>query len=153
MGSREHGEERCQPTKVSMKKFEILVDSDAFVGRFYTQDAHHRSSLELFAKYEERGTSLVTTSMVIAETATVLSHRSGQPIAREFLSIVERSELPIIHMDEDLQREALELFKAQETRGTSVVDCANVVVVRRFDIPKILSFDQFYFKRFHLKAA
>lgn len=136
-----------------MKRFEVLVDSDALVGRFYIQDAHHSRSLELFEKYEERGTLLVTTSMVVAETATVLSNRSGQQVASEFLSILERSNLPVIHIDEELQSEALELFKQQETRGTSVVDCSNVVVVKRFDIPRILSFDEFYFKKIGLKAA
>jgi predicted nucleic acid-binding protein len=74
----------------------------------------------------------------------VLSYRSGQSLARALLDSVERSQVPTIHITEELQSEAVALFRQQEGRGTSMVDCANVAVARRFAIPRIFSFDKFY---------
>jgi len=136
-----------------MPSIEVLVDSDAFVGRFYTKDAHHERAKRGFSTLEKRGSAIATTSLVISEVATVLSHRSGQELARKYLDVMERSKLPVIHIDENLQGAALELFKKETARGTSVTDCANVVVVKRFEIPALFSFDKFYTKRFGLKAV
>lgn len=142
--STEHGE-------AVKNDFQILVDSDAFVGRFYGDDPHHKKALSTFAELEERGELLVTTSLVVAETATVLSHRSGQVLARRFLDVLRRSKLSVIHIDERLQHEATEVFVAQNARGSSFTDCANVAVMRRFHIPTVFSFDKAYGKQFGVK--
>jgi predicted nucleic acid-binding protein len=131
--------------------YDILVDSDAFVGLLYEKDAHHQGVSELLTQIEKQHKILVTTSYVVAEAATVLSHRKGQAAAREFLKVV--NSIPTIFISEELHQESLELFTEREERGTSVVDCSNVVVMRKFDIPKILSFDGFYFKKMDLEAA
>jgi hypothetical protein len=36
-----------------MSEYQVLVDSDAFVGRFFTDDSHHHHSLALFEKFEQ----------------------------------------------------------------------------------------------------
>ena len=131
-------------------EFQALVDSDAFVGRFYPQDLHYQKSQQIFARLEKQAQTLVTTSMVIAEVATVLSHRSGQPLARKFLKIIHHSKLPTIHVSEKLQAETYKLFNAQEKKGTSITDCANVIVMKRFHIPRIFSFDKAYPKQFNV---
>ena len=134
-------------------KFHVLVDSDAFVGRLYKKDSHHERSLSLFAKLEAANNTLTTTSMVVAETVTVLGLRSGPALARRFLLILRRSGLAIIHIDEKLQQEAIRLFEAQNKPGISVANCANVAVMRRFHIPQILSFDQTYEQQFRVSLA
>jgi predicted nucleic acid-binding protein len=53
-------------------------------------------------------------------------------------------ELTVIHLDEKLNRETLRSFQKRERKGTSVVACANVVVMRRFAIATIFSFHRFY---------
>ena len=134
-------------------EIEILVDSDAFVGRFYPDDKHHQTATGIFSELEEKGSSIATTSMVVAETATVLSHRSGQDLARLFLDAIEKSTLPVIHIDEKLQQEAITIFRRQDKRGTSLTDCVNVAVIQRFKIQAIFSFDKFYSKRFSLRTV
>lgn len=136
-----------------MSKFQILIDSDAFVGNFYPDDPHHARATNIFARLDKQNRSIVTTNLVVMEVATVLSHRSGQPLAVKFLDMLESSELPVIHLDEKLQQKALNTFRAQSSRGTSVTDCANVAVMQHFNIPEIFSFDRVYTKDFQLKVA
>jgi predicted nucleic acid-binding protein len=136
-----------------MGKFETLVDSDGWTAIYLPDDLLHRDAVSIYERLKSQKKKLVTTSAVIGETATVLSHRSGQKLAREFLSAVELSELPVIHIDEKLHQEALGLFVQQEKKGTSFVDCVNAVVARYFDIPSVFTFDGFYTKKMGLKAA
>lgn len=136
-----------------MSKFHTLVDSDAFIGRFYPDDAHHERALATFDRLQQERRSIVTTNLVVMEVATVLSHRGGQALAVNFLDMVETIKLPTIFIDERLQHQAFVTFREQKARGTSVTDCANVVVMQFFKIPEILSFDRVYTKDFHLKLA
>ncbi|PIR59228.1 MAG: hypothetical protein COU69_01425 [Candidatus Pacebacteria bacterium CG10_big_fil_rev_8_21_14_0_10_56_10] len=135
-----------------MQTIQVLIDSDALVARFYPKDPHHQRVLELFSQLEEEEQTLVTTSLVVVEVATVLSHRSGQDIVRAFLDRIDEAELSIIHIDVAFQQQALQIFREQAARGTSVTDCANVAMMRRFAIPQIFSFDKVYPKHFELQA-
>jgi predicted nucleic acid-binding protein len=139
--------------KVGMGNFQALIDSDAFIAWLMPDDLLHQPVSEIFGKLEKRKAALVTTSWVILETATVLSNRASQSVAKLFLDQVEKMGLSVIHITEDLQQEAVEFFKRQEARGTSLVDCGNAVIVARFNIPQIFSFDGFYTKRLKLSTV
>lgn len=131
---------------------QILVDSDAFVGLLLEKDAHHERCAELFAGIASQQVSIVTTSFVVAETATVLSHRVGQDLARVFLDeVIEQGRFPTVFVTEAMQQQALEIFKMQESRGTSMTDCVNVAIMRQLQISTIFSFDVFYPKRCNIE--
>lgn len=58
--------------------FDVFLDSDAFVALFLQDDAHHSRVAHMFAHIVSERISIVTSNQVIAETATVLSHKCGQ---------------------------------------------------------------------------
>ena len=136
-----------------MSDFDVLIDTDAFVGLFLKQDAHHTLAKEVYTRFGQDQKRLVTTNFVIAETATVLSRYDGQPIARSFLSFARSGNLPIIFITSALQEAAEQIFVASENKGTSVIDCSNVAIMKQFHIPVIWSFDKFYFKKHQLQHA
>lgn len=125
-------------------QLQVLIDSDAFVGQFYTRDAHHSRTNQLFDQLIQHSTPIATTNLVTLGTATVLSHRGGQELAKRFMAMIEESNLPILYVDEKLQRKAVDIFVSQEKKGTSGVDCANVAVMHHYHIPYIFSYDHFY---------
>lgn len=131
---------------ISMMKnsFDLLIDSDAFVGWIFPSDFHFEKSRSLFHKIESERLKIACTNLVITETATVLSHRQDQKLARFFLETIDKLELPIIRINQELENKALQLFFKQNKRGTSFTDCANAVVIQEFAIPKIFSFDKAY---------
>lgn len=131
-------------------KRQVLVDSDAFVGWLYEQDASHKAAIKIFESIKQKKLMPVTTSFVVMETATVLSNRQGQTLALDFLDMV--SVYPTIHIDEKLQQYSIDFFKKEKKRGTSVVDCSNVIVMRQFNIATIISFDKFYKKQMGLQT-
>ncbi len=136
-----------------MTDYDILIDSDAFVGLFIEHDAHHVNIQSQIQNFHQARRKLVTTSFVVAETATVISRIKGQEVARRFLTYIRSGGIPVIFIDEALQRAAEQVFVSQDNKSTSMVDCSNVAVIEAFHIPHILSFDQVYFKKFGLKQA
>lgn len=132
-------------------KYQVLVDSDAFVGWMLEDDAHHKRVVTAVSKLRQEHQVLVTTNFVVGETATVLSKLSGQSLARQFLDAVKA--YPTIHITEALQNSTYDIFRAQENKRTSIIDCSNVVVMRKFNIPKVFSFDKFYPKAFKLSLV
>jgi len=132
--------------------YHILIDSDAFVGWMLKGDAHYERAGALFAQIKENRTSVVTTSAVVDETITVLSHRQGQGIARAFLEqVIEQGNFPVILISESIRTQALELFVAQTKKGTSMTDCLNAAVCACMDIPYIFSFDKAYPSQFNIR--
>ncbi len=133
--------------------FDILVDSDAFVGLFLDHDTHHAECQQQLRQFQADNRVLVTTSFVVSETATVLSHLDGQTMARDFFDTIQSHQFPVIFISETLQTAAEKVFYQQEKKGTSMVDCANVAVMQQFHIPTIWSFDRFYFRRYQFAPA
>lgn len=132
---------------------QILIDSDAFVGWLLEGDDHYERSGKIFAQLQQRQMAAATTSAVIAETATVLSHRQGQKLARTFLEIIEEGDLPVIYITESFYHDGLAIFKEQAQKRTSVTDCINVAVCQHLEIKSIFSFDKAYPKHFDLQLA
>ena len=133
---------------------QILVDSDAFVGLLLNNDVHHRRVEDLFERLYASNVSLSTTSYVIDETATVLSHRVGQDIARYFLEeVIDGGSFPTININESHREKAIDIFKQQDSRGTSMTDCVNVAVMQELRLSTIFSFDKFYSKRFSFELV
>jgi predicted nucleic acid-binding protein len=130
---------------------QILIDSDAFIGWLKPDDSLHEVVKVQFQKIKKDKLATVTTSLVVAETATTLSHKVSQDAAILFLDFVRR--LPVIHITEELHAETVEVFKTLKKKRTSFVDCSNVVVMRAYKIPTIFSFDEVYHKKFGLQTV
>lgn len=128
------------------KNNQILIDRDAFIAWMSKGDILHDEAKKRFKDIRSKHLRPITTSLVINETATVLSNRVSQEIAREFLNLSHK--LTVIHITQKLQNEALELFRLEARKGTSVTDCANVIVMRTLEIDYIFSFDKFYKRYF-----
>ena len=126
----------------------VLLDSDAFVGWLTVHDTHHERMVRLFETIKTRRVQLLTTNLVVSETATMLSYRQGQTQALQFISLAVSVQTVMIN--DQLYQHTLDLFAKQERNKTSFVDMANVVTVRELDISWILSFDETYPRDFAL---
>jgi len=129
--------------------YDLLLDSDAFLGLLKKGDAHQKRSQLLLQKIYKNNLKPATTNLVVLEVSNVLSNREGPESARVFLSFVDDFEQ--IFVDEVSFQESLDLFKKQNKKGTSVVDCSNVILMKKYQILKIFSFDQAYPKQYQVK--
>lgn len=122
----------------------LLVDSDCLVGALREDDPHQKAATKLLKSHREKGEILYVLNIVLQETATVLSHRTGMNAVRLFFRTFPSLNLRIINLDDSLEKNAWDLFLEQTKKGTSFVDCANLATLDFYKLDGILSFDEFY---------
>jgi predicted nucleic acid-binding protein len=146
---------RCYTEKTGLGKEtmsddqQILIDSDAFIGLTHKTDALHKQAIVIYKQLKQKQVQFTTTSAVVSEIVTLLSHRQGHLAACKFLeTFVDSGQVPVIFVNEPLYQQGLHLFKQQTKKGTSFTDCANAAVCRQLDLTHIFSFDRVYPKSF-----
>jgi predicted nucleic acid-binding protein len=117
----------------------LFIDSSAFVGLMLRNDPHNEKAVFLFKQKINEGYQFVTSTAVVDETATVLSHRSGQQLALEFLNFVKG--IKQYFLTEELRRETHLFFGKLSKKGTSMVDCSIIVMMKKMKIREIMTFD------------
>lgn len=122
----------------------VLVDANVLVAAYRLDDGLHKRAVAAITKAKGKGIGLCVTNLVLEETATVLSMRVGMSLARKFLDDYKMIVDQEIFVDEALERLVWEVFRNQRRKGTSFVDCANLVTVGRFKLKGLMSFDKFY---------
>ncbi len=122
----------------------LLVDSDCLVGALKDGDPHQKVATTLLKSHNEKGDTLFVLNLVLQETATVLSHRTGMNAVRLFSQTLPSLKLHVIKLDDHLENFVWELFLKQTKKGTSFVDCANLAACDFYKLDGILSFDGFY---------
>lgn len=127
-----------------------LIDANVLVGLYRSDDSAHRAAIEMVSEIKRGETKIVILNLVMHEIATVLSMRVGMDLARKFLKDYKNIVDMEIFMDEDLEKQAWEIFTQQKKRGTSFVDCANLAVIQKYKLDGILTFDEFYPKELRL---
>ncbi|MEZ4667870.1 MAG: PIN domain-containing protein [Anaerolineae bacterium] len=134
-----------------MVEYEVLVDSDAFIGLMVEHDAHHPQARTIFQRLINQQTVMGTTNYVITETASTLSYRFSLDYAKNFLTLVD--DFLMITITPDIHTQTSQLFRQQDRAKTSFVDMSNVTVMKALDIPAIFSFDTIYQTDFQLSSV
>lgn len=122
----------------------ILFDSDALFALYVVGDFHHVKAKETFKRLLKKEADFFVSNLVIQETATVLSYKLGQELALDFLKRFSKTGIKQVFVNQALEAKAWEVFKKQQKKGISFVDCASVVLYKDFKMDKIFSFDRFY---------
>lgn len=130
------------------KQLAIFVDADAFVATVKESDTTHKKALKLLDILIQQSAMLITSNYVISETITVISQRVGHVEAVIYIEQMQSGNnlFLINRVDEEIEEEAIEIFKKQTSKNTSFVDCVNMAFMRQHNIDVIFSFDQIYRK-------
>lgn len=122
----------------------VVIDSDALFALYVASDSHHSEAKDIFRKLYKTENEIIASNLVLQETATIISYRLGQKTAISFLSNFERSGIKQFFVGEKLTAKSWKIFCEQGKRGTSFIDCTNVIVYRETKAELIMSFDKFY---------
>ena len=122
----------------------VLVDSDALFAAFSALDPNYERAVSTFRLLRLEGVKFLVLKLVLFEVVTVISHRLGQQKAVEFVDKMGSINLEQIDFESKLEKLSWILFCRQTKKGTSFIDCANVVAVKELKLDGILSFDKFY---------
>jgi predicted nucleic acid-binding protein len=83
---------------------------------------------------------------VFSEVATVVSQRVGHREAIDFIDTITSPEyyIDMKRVSQELEREAIEIFKRQTSKNVSFVDCTNMAVMTALKMRDVFSFDGGY---------
>lgn len=127
----------------------IIIDASFFIALFHPLDPNHGRAKGFIQEHKESSTLYTTNNYLISEAVTMLLLRSKNlELAVTFAHLCYSQQVAwfsINQVDQVLQSEALEVFKAQKKyKGEffSFADCTLIAQAGRQKIKTILTFDQ-----------
>lgn len=98
-----------------------------------------------YCRLRERGDLLLTSNLVLAETATRLRYDAGLPAVLTFRDFLQRAagsgRLAIRYSDPDLDRDAWVLMERYADRLLSFADCVGAVTAREASAAAVFGLD------------
>lgn len=121
----------------------IFVDTSAWVALHWVEDKFHPRAVEFWEEILTAKEAPFTSYDVFTESANLILRRAGLSSAVAYGEALLNSRgVARVEVEEDLRREAWELFRAQRVRPLSFVDCTSFAVMRRHGIRKAFTFDR-----------
>jgi len=118
----------------------VFIDTSAFYADLHVEDRQHHRAREFLAQLKESEFKLVTTNYVLLECTSLIQRRKDFTFAYGFLSEATQH-LEVIWIDEQLQREAMVIWKQAGRRELSLVDCASFAAMKHARIHRVFAFD------------
>lgn len=124
-----------------------IVDTDALLGLFNTNDASHLKAVALAKLALQRGINFFILPTTLCEFALLASSRIGAKQAQQAVSILTASDYLGIDINEEMTKEAVKLYGQQTSKEESLFDCFVMIAAKKIRADFILSFDKGYIKR------
>lgn len=120
----------------------FVLDTDFIIALRFPQESTHQRAVSYAKKYLKESESFVT-DLIQVELANVISRKYSQEQAIQAIRMIQKAPNGTLYLDKEDNNNSWEIFFQQNKRGTSVVDCSNVVIAKKLGF-KIVSFDTFY---------
>jgi predicted nucleic acid-binding protein len=112
----------------------VYVDTGALIALIWRRDRAHERVREHYARLRDARDALLTSSLVVAETATRLRYDAGLRAALAFRELVEQAEqvgrLNVRRPDADLESRAWDVMERYADRALSFTDCVGAITAR-----------------------
>ena len=121
----------------------IFVDSGAYIAFCAANDQHHEEAVAQFAAIEKEKRSMLTSTDIVDEAVTLVKKWAGQEAATELGERLQSDvSTRIFQIDAAVRRDAWKLFKTYDDKSFSLTDCTAMVVMKRYGVTEIFSFDR-----------
>jgi predicted nucleic acid-binding protein len=123
----------------------VYVDTGALIALIWRRDRAHERVRAHYARLRDARDALLTSSLVIAETATRLRYDAGLRPALAFRELVEQAEqagrLNVRRPDADLESRAWDVIERYADRALSFTDCVGAVTAREGSAEAVFGLD------------
>jgi predicted nucleic acid-binding protein len=118
----------------------VFADTSALYALLDADDACHAEAKEQWQRGLADGDSFVCHNYILVETSALVQRRLGMEAAKDF----EENIVPVLQVariDREAHRAAVAALLTAGRRSLSLVDCANLEVMRRAGIRTAFAFD------------
>jgi predicted nucleic acid-binding protein len=109
----------------------VYADTGAFIALLWARDRAHGRMRDHYRELRARGDVLLTSNLVVSETATRLRFDAGLPVALAFRELLDAAvgsgRLIVRHTDPEVDAKAWELMERHADARLSFTDCVGAV--------------------------
>jgi predicted nucleic acid-binding protein len=123
----------------------VFIDTSGWIALFNQDDRFHHSARELWADFEKRRRTLVTTDWVLAETGNGLARtRARNEFADNVDIFLASRSARMVRVSKELFRAAITFYSRMVDKTWGFVDCASFLVMRRQRIREAVTTDRHF---------
>lgn len=123
----------------------VFIDTSVWIAYSLKGEKTHDTIIRIIDNLVQDGYTICTSSDVIGEVITRLVYDTNILIVKQFLKYIQNSinggHLVQFWTDEETQKEAFDVVAKFSDHRLSYVDATSYVLIKRFNIKKILTLD------------
>jgi predicted nucleic acid-binding protein len=124
---------------------QIFADANGWIALNSKKDQLHSTAVTINKELLQNGHRYVTTNFVLDETYTGLLVHVGHFAAVDFGERIRSTRtVHMIHITEDIEEEAWNLFKQYSDKDFSFTDCTSFVVMRQLRLTEAFTNDHHF---------
>ena len=125
---------------------QYFVDTSAFYAAKDPSDQHHPRAVALMGRVRKNLNSrLVTSNFIIDETLTLIRMKLGHEAAVRFGRQIRESRIvEVIHITEELEERAWQVFLKYSDKKYSFTDCTSFAVMESLSLRDAFTFDKHF---------
>ncbi len=125
----------------------VFIDTGAFCALTIPKDQHNSSAKTIYKQLQKEKAMVYTSDYVMDETYTLLKTRSSHATAVKFMNELDKSNILILRVTEDIEKAAKAIFKKHDDKRLSFTDCASFALINHLGIKAVFAFDEHF--RYH----
>lgn len=127
-----------------------FIDTGAWLNFVLKKEPNHQKAKEIFRSIIKDGNSLFTSNDIVDETITRLRYTEGLHLAKKVYSLLRENfqKRLVIQLwtDEKIQHDAWKLLEKFQDHKLSLTDATSIILMNRFHIDNIFTFDSDFLK-------
>lgn len=129
----------------------VFIDTGAFCAIAHKKDQWHQESTNILKSLVNDKAIFYTSNFVLSETYTLIRFRVGYPHAVKFMDEFEPSNIKLLHVSQDIENRAKEIFKQYKDKTFSFVDCTSFAIIDAHNFNYAFTLDSHY-SQYHFKS-
>ena len=125
----------------------VFIDTGAFCALAIPKDQHNTTAKTIYKQIHNDKATICTSDYVLDETYTLLKTRSSHTTAVKFMSQMDKCNITILRVTEDIEESAKSIFRKFDDKRLSYTDCISFALINHFGIEVVFAFDEHF--RYH----
>jgi uncharacterized protein len=122
----------------------VFIDTGAFCALAIPKDQHNFTAKAIYKQMQKDKAVLCTSDYVLDEVYTLLKTRGSHATAVKFMDQIDKSNILLLRITEDIEERAKDIFKKFDDKRLSFTDCTSFALINQLGIEALFAFDEHF---------